>query len=343
MTDSPEKDETVSSESAEASAESAEASAESADAEAAEASAEAESADAEASEAPEDDADDATDGAEAGTRPAAVEELWRELRVDPVKVALPGGVVGYTLRAYRPASQLTADVAPAEAEDEDDPFEARERQRAAEDALADLGVMVDESEPVPAEADADAEAADAEESADAEAAEEQAEAEQAPETEEEVPVFLSHRGKLLLFGSPESLVSFINSDAPHAMTQLDTWSELVKRVTAADIIPAAEDTYELDLVVENLRGGHDAWDLPLLISAGEFARDIGYALRIKPVINALAAGSPLDDLDEAVRAAETARFGLFARRRIRKFSTTQTSQGWRTVIGKISAAVDWRD
>ena len=43
--------------------------------------------------------------------------------------------------------------------------------------------------------------------------------------DEEVPIFLSHRGKLLLFKTPESLVSFIRSGAPNDLSQLDSWNE----------------------------------------------------------------------------------------------------------------------
>jgi hypothetical protein len=327
VTDSPDRDEThqdeaVSEETAEAEAEEAEETEETA--------------------ATEDD--EAEDEDDDSARPAAVDELWQELRIDPIKVALPAGVVGYTLRAYRPASQLTPTEAPPPEEDDEDPFAARDRARAAEDAaLADeLGLVeadadeLDEAdEPDPEDFEDES---DEDEDSEDEADEEEAEAE-----DEEVPAFLSHRGRLLLFGTAESLAAFIGSDAPHDLTQLDTWPTVVKRVGPADIVATEDDTYELDLVVENLRAGHDAWDLDLLISAGEFARDIGWALRIEPVITALSAGSPLDDLDEALRSAATSRVGLFARRKLRRIGAQQASLGWRTVIGKISAAVDWRD
>lgn len=286
------------------------------------------------------------------TRSSATDEFWQEVRVDPVKVALPGGTVGYTLRAYRPASELTpTEVSPDEA---DDLFAERERARAEEDAAlteaaeaAALTGVVEDTERTDRARDAEEEpgraGSDEADEAD-ESAEELEEEEAEEEADEEVPVFLSHRGRLLLFGSPESLVSFINSDDPHDLAQLDTWPTLVKRVRPADIVPTDEDTYELDLVVENLRGGHDAWDLPLLISAGEFARDVGWALRLTPVITALSAGSPLDDLDESLRATASGGFGgMFAKRRLRRVGAQQASLGWRTVIGKISGAVDWRD
>jgi hypothetical protein len=269
-------------------------------------------------------------------RSAATDELWQEVGVQPILIALPDGRVGYTLRAYRPASQLTPTEAPA-VEAEPDPFAELERARAAEEAAL-AGVMAGPEDRDAPELTGEEPAPEDFRDDPVDAAADQVAA------DEEVPVFLSHRGRLLLFATPESLVTFLGSEAPHDLSQLDTWSSVAKRVRPEDLVPTDEDRYELDLVVENLRGGHDAWDVPLLIGAGELARDIGWALRLEPVITALAAGSPLDDLDEALRATAAGGVGgLFARRRLRRFGAQQASLGWRTVIGKISAAVDWRD
>ena len=275
-------------------------------------------------------------------------DLWDEVRITPVEIAMPGGV-GLTLRAYRLSSTLT----PTELEtDEDDPFEARQRAADAR-AAAEEEIIVDEefaalvaegdADPKGRKSSGDAEDETAEEPDPADFADEEVEPE-AEEEDEEVPMFLSHRGRLLAFKSPESLVSFIRSGAPHDLAQLDTWTTVAERVQSSDVDPLPDDRYELDLVVENLRGGHDTWDLPLLIAAGEVARDLGYALRLKPVILALSPGSPLDDLDESLRSAESGGMGgFFGRRRLRKIGAQQASLGWRSIIGKISAAVDWRD
>ncbi|MEU8288505.1 DNA primase [Micromonospora sp. NPDC048905] len=285
------------------------------------------------------------DEAEETDRPSASVDrsLWDELRIDPVEIALPAGT-GFTLRAYRPASSLTpTDVTER---DQDDPFLARRQVVEEEDDetvvildedLADEFADSDEDESTrrrdatTATADEDeAEEADADEADD--------------EDDEEVPVFLSNRGKLLLFKTPESLVSFIRSGAPNDLSQLDSWNELAERVEPADIAPLDEDTYELDLVVENLRGGHDTWDSTLLIEAGEVARDISYALRLPAVLDMLSAGSSLDDLDEALRATANGGIGAFmGRRRLKKIGAQTASLGWRTIVGKISAVVDWRD
>jgi hypothetical protein len=278
--------------------------------------------------------------------------IWAQARVAPVEIALPGGV-GFTLRAYRRAAELTPTEIDLSAEE--DPFDARERlagERAGEDD--DVVILDEEFAALVAEGHADPKSApsgsadeDAEEPDAADFADEKEDEEHEEEVkaaDEEVPIFLSHRGRLLAFKSPESLVSFIRSGAPHDLAQLDTWSALAERVETTDIAPAPEDSYELDLVVENLRGGHDTWDLELLIAAGEIARDLGHALHLKPVILALSAGSPLDDLDESLRSASGGGVGGFlGRRRLRKIGAQQASLGWRSIIGKISAAVDWRD
>jgi hypothetical protein len=151
-------------------------------------------------------------------------------------------------------------------------------------------------------------------------------------------VFLAHKGTLHLFRSPEGLIDFINSDAPHDLTSVDTWEEVRKRVRAGDLVPAEEDEYELDLVVENLRGGHDVWEADLLIPAGEVARDIAFACGLDDVLAALAPESPLDELDEGLRAE-----GFLARRRLKKVGAEQAAIAWRSIIGKITAAVKWHD
>lgn len=264
--------------------------------------------------------------------------LWEEARIEPVEIALPGGV-GLTLRAYRMASELT----PTELqEEEEDPFDARKRPAADDDDEEEV-IVDEEYQALLAEGEDDPDAEKAEEPDPADFEDEKDE-EEDQAADEEVPMFLSHKGRLLAFKTPESLVSFIRSGAPHDLAQLDSWAALAERVQSTDIDPQADDRYELDLVVENLRGGHDTWDLPLLIAAGEVARDLGYALRLKPVILALSPGSPLDDLDESLRSAESGGMGgFFGRRRLKKIGAQQASLGWRSVIGKISAAVDWRD
>ena len=279
-------------------------------------------------------------------------EFWGEFAIDPVEIALPRGS-GFTLRAYRSLSAFAPTDVSERPEDED-PFARRpdvpledddeeELPEIDEEELTRqaLGVAADEDEDRKTDTSVDLEpiADEAEEEQDADEAEEVEEADV-----EEVPLFLTHKGRLLLFKSTEGLVEFVKSGAPNDMAQLPEWEQLVADINVDEVQPAEDDTYELDLVVENLRGGHDAWDPNLILSAGEVARDIAYALRLDGVLNVLSTGSPLDNLDEALRSATSGGVGGFlAKRRVRKIGAQQASLGWRTVIGKISGVVDWRD
>ncbi|WP_435089225.1 DNA primase [Micromonospora aurantiaca (nom. illeg.)] len=280
-------------------------------------------------------------------RPPADRALWDEVRIDPVEIALPAGT-GFTLRAYRQARELTpTDVAER---DQDDPFLAR-RQVVETEEDEEVVILDEEFAALSAEEDDEDEEKDAKsrrkgkaDASDDEKAEADEDEDEDEAGDEEVPVFLTHKGRLLLFKTPESLVTFIRSGAPNDLSQLDSWNELSERLEPADIAPLDEDTYELDLVVENLRGGHDAWDHELLIEAGEIARDLAYALRLPAVLDMLSAGSSLDDLDEALRASVNGGVGGFlGRRRLKKIGAQTASLGWRTIVGKISAVVDWRD
>lgn len=269
-------------------------------------------------------------------RPARATKLWSDVRIDPVEIALPGGV-GYTLRAYRLRSEVTKTPAANRPEDLDE-FEA------AAAAVASRRRVADEDENEPEDVDQDEAEFTEEDFAHEEDEEDQEDQDEEAGADEEIPLFLARNGRVLLFRDKQKLVDFVRSGEENDLDQLDSWPDLVKRLESDDVVPLPEDTYELDLVVENLRGGPDAWDPPLILKAGEVARDLGYALRIEPVLIALAAGSPLDDLDEALRAVESGGIGsFFAKRRLRKIPAQQSSLAWRTIIGKISTATEWRD
>jgi len=289
----------------------------------------------------EDDTADTADelGREPG-RTATADRFWKRVRVDPLEIALPGGA-GYTLRAYRQNTEITpADVSARE----DDVSMPRRRGTAVD--VDDEGDLLDEAEIADDLADEELDEDELDEELDEDLDEEAVDedVEPAGDVVEEVPLFLSQGGHLLVFRSAESLVEFVLSDAEHDLQQIDTWDSVTRGIRSEYVVSLPDDTYELDLVVKNLRGGHDAWDPELLVRSGQLARDLGHALRIEPVVLALAPGSPLDDLDDALRGAADGGLGsFFARRKVKKIGAETASLGWRTVIGKISSVVDWRD
>lgn len=276
-------------------------------------------------------------------RTAATDAFWARVNIELIEIALPAGA-GYTLRAYRMDDEVTPTDAsgreddvplpgrPGVFDDTDDEDEYDEAELTKQ-ALGSAGDEFDD--------DGDADETDETDGAD----EDDGGAAAVDSVEpEEVPIFLSHAGHLLLFRTAQGLVDFVESDAEHDMTQLDTWLDLVDALEVGYVVPLPEDAYELDLIVQNLRGGRDSWDPELILASGQVARDLGHALRIEPVVAALSPGSPLDDLDEALRGVVAGGIGGFmARRKVKRIGEQTATLAWRTIVGKISAVVDWRD
>lgn len=270
--------------------------------------------------------------------------IWSEFEIAPIEIALPGGKAGVTLRAYRMQSEITpTDISGRE--DDDAIFTGRASAELDEDELPEFRWTEEALDQIEADTADDELAEEAVEGKPSRGQQAEPEGEGGAESaDEEVPLFLSHQGRLLLFSSPEALVKFVRTKAPNDLVQLDNWSKLAKVISSDDIEPTDENRYELDLVVDNLRGGPDAWDADLILAAGEIARDLGHALQLTRIQVALAPGSPLDTLDEGLRGMAQGGFSAFrAKRRLKKIGAEQASLGWRTIIGKISAAVDWRD
>ncbi len=151
------------------------------------------------------------------------------------------------------------------------------------------------------------------------------------------PLFLGNDGVAYVFRSTEGLVDFIRSDEPHDLTELDGWDD-VRSAPDIEVTPDEMGSYQLDLVVTMLRAGPDSWDPELLVLAGECARDLGKYAELPDVLAALAPGSPLDSLDDDLRNG-----GLLARRRLRKLNGDTLAIGWRSVISRLAAAVEFRD
>ncbi|WP_100448645.1 DNA primase [Glycomyces xiaoerkulensis] len=239
------------------------------------------------------------------------EKLWDETGIEPVEIHL-GKDSGYTLRAYRMSDTLPGAAEAAEK------AEAAKRPDIAERPEDEDNEAPDESDFLDEELDV----------LDAEP--------------EEVPVFLVRKGKLQLFRDAESLVRYVRESDDNDLAAVEEYGDLQKRLTADAVVCDEADIYELDLVTTNLRGGHESWDPELLIKAAEIGRDLGYALRNSSVIDPLSPGSPLDDIDEALRAiVDGGLRGMFAKRRLRKTGTEQAAIAWRGVIGKITESTEW--
>jgi len=272
-----------------------------------------------------------SDGA---VRSAETDKLWNEMSVDPVELHL-GKDSGFTLRAYRMSDTLPGAKAKAAVEEDDaveDEETSEDEAPGAHAEQEEAAAPEDEDAPEPDAADFTDDEAPADDDEDALDAE-----------PEEVPVFLTRKGKLLVFREPEALVAYVKENDDHDLAAIEEYAELQERLSTDDIVCDEDDTYELDLVVANLRGGQESWEPELLIKAAEVGRDLGYALKNDSVIASLAPGSPLDDLDETFRVVVDGGLrGKLAKRRLKRSDSQQAAIAWRGVIAKINDHVEWR-
>lgn len=297
-----------------------------------------------------DDVDDDVISEPAYERTPAVIEFWEQAGIEPVEIALPGGV-GFTLRHYRTEIFYPEpEVEELDVEDADDEWaeeldeELPETVRVPDDDDSDSdsaekvkGKAKSEDTTDPDDADKRTTEDEAETSDDdaGDEAEDDATEDLVGE-ERETVVFLTHNGRLQMFKTARGLADFIASNAPHALADVEAFEQVKENIKPELIAPHDDDRYELDLVVRNLRGGRDAWDADLLIKAGEVSRDLAYACGLTDTLEALSPGSPLDALDDALRGS-----GLRARWKLRRIKQEQVTLAWRSTIGKILGVVDW--
>ncbi len=151
------------------------------------------------------------------------------------------------------------------------------------------------------------------------------------------PLFLGRDRVAYAFRTGDGLVAFLRSGVPHDLVDLPGWETIT---AAGEIDPTPDElgTYALDEVVAQLRAGPDAWDDELLVLAGEVARDLAQYAGLPDVLAALAPGSPLDALDDDLRNG-----GYLARRRLRRLDPDKLAIGWRSVVSRLAAAVEFRD
>ncbi|MDR7276026.1 Hsp70 family protein [Catenuloplanes atrovinosus] len=147
----------------------------------------------------------------------------------------------------------------------------------------------------------------------------------------EEPMFLAAGGRLQLFESADALVAYVRGGPAHDLAARPGWPEFARWVVPPVLVPAPEHRYELDLVVDNVVGGRDAWMPELLIPAGVIARDLAYALRLT-VWRLLEPGSLLDTFDDALRQNN--------KRRLRGLDFNRLIYEWRTVVDALAEAVD---
>lgn len=154
------------------------------------------------------------------------------------------------------------------------------------------------------------------------------------------PIFLGHQGTIKIFRSSYGLHRFLRSSVPHDLSETEYWWAVTDALDL-DFTPQQLNRYELDLVVDIVRAGYEAWgrqQQATVLLAGELARDIAGYTQDDDLLDIFTPGSALDRLDDDLRTDDRG-----AVRRMRRNNYYQLALSWRRAIGIISTHVQWHE
>ncbi|MGC4808930.1 J domain-containing protein [Micromonospora sp. DT228] len=153
--------------------------------------------------------------------------------------------------------------------------------------------------------------------------------------------FLGAQGHLLLFRSLASMRTYLTRVEAHELSGVPGWESLLDRLGDTTIEPDDEHFYEFDLILHSLRFPPMQWVPALFIAHRDIIGEIAEAFSLDDVLNLLAAGSPLDQLDDLFRRAHRPLAGWGARRHLASLQGAQASTVWRKAVRGIEERVRW--
>ncbi|MEU7752223.1 hypothetical protein AB0B57_19410 [Micromonospora sp. NPDC049101] len=153
--------------------------------------------------------------------------------------------------------------------------------------------------------------------------------------------FPGAQGHLLLFRSVASMRTYLARVEAHELSGVPGWESILDRIGDAAFEPDDEHFYEFDLILHSLRFPPMQWVPALFVAHRDVVGEIAEAFRLDDVLNLLAAGSPLDQLDNLFRVADRPLAGWAARRHLASQPGAQVSTVWRRAVREVEEHVRW--
>ena len=155
-------------------------------------------------------------------------------------------------------------------------------------------------------------------------------------------VFASVEGRLPLFRRPERASDFAAGAEHHDLCAVLHWEALSDAMAQAFLPLIDGHRYDLDLPSVNLELDPDRWLPDLIVKATDLGLELVEALDLDDGYALLAPGSPLDELDDALRQVRRWPLGRH-RRRWRAFDRHRLADQWQSVTELIGSRLDWPD
>ncbi|MGC5031668.1 J domain-containing protein [Micromonospora sp. DT229] len=153
--------------------------------------------------------------------------------------------------------------------------------------------------------------------------------------------FVGAEGHLLLFRSLASMRQYLARSGGHELADVPGWKDLLDRTTGGAVGPDEDHCYGFDLIQHSLRFSPAQWVPQLFVTTRDVIGEIAEAFSLDDVLRLLAAGSPLDHLDDLLRVVDRPIAGRSARRQLASLPGAQASTVWRRALRGVEERIRW--
>jgi hypothetical protein len=154
---------------------------------------------------------------------------------------------------------------------------------------------------------------------------------------DDVPLFLSRGGEILVFSSAEGLENYIaDPKVRHRLSDLNFWPEIRDAVAGGDaaVVAGSENTYVLDGLAEQIAAGPETVDSAQLDLAVELLTDAAEARSDEETVEALSSASPLGNLIGSLTDSDPDRMAPAP-------PYDDEAAAWTVLVDRFAATLEW--
>lgn len=161
------------------------------------------------------------------------------------------------------------------------------------------------------------------------------------EDDDDNVIFLARGSRLLLFHSPESMAAFLTTDFNHDLARLPAWRDIRMSMAASPPVPAEDDYADFEFILQSLLAPPTAWVPQPFLVCRDMVLEIGKAFGDRRLLEAVGPGSPIDRLDDALRAVDRPAPDRRARRQLRRLDGGELGTHWRLAASRLRSIAHW--
>jgi curved DNA-binding protein CbpA len=152
-------------------------------------------------------------------------------------------------------------------------------------------------------------------------------------------IFLARGRRFVLFDSPESMATFLTTDRNHDLNRLPGWNDI--RLSMADSPPAADDYADFEFILQTLHAPSAAWVPEPFVVCRDLVFEIATAFGHRRLLETVGPGTPIDRLDDVLRAVDGPAPDWRSRRKLRRLDARQLGMHWRLAASRLRSIAYW--